>query len=177
MRFWKLSILSCLVALPVLAQQAYKPGPENVALPANYQSTFIRYAAVDKPDRKIIRYLYSSPDAFMAAKKGEPLPNGTVLIMEDHAARLGPDGAPLLDQQGRFVPMPAVAGIFAQEKRDGWGEGYSAEIRNGAWEYARFNPDGARNPGAVDGCFACHAKNRPGQDYVFNFWDYVQAKK
>lgn len=159
------------------AQQAYKPGPANVVWPADYQNRFIRYATVDKPDRKIVRFLYVNPEAFAAARPGAPLPEGTVIIMEDHAARLGPDGNPLIDQQGRLIPLPAATGVFIQEKRAGWGEGYPPEIRNGNWEYARFNPDGSRHPGAVEGCFSCHLKTRANEDFAFNFWDFVKTRK
>ena len=138
--------------------------------------TVIRYATVDKPERKIVRFLYVNPEAFAAAKKGTPAPDGTVLIMEDHAARLGPDGTPLVDLSGRFIPAPTITGLFLQKKRPGWGAGYAEEKRNGTWEYARFNPDGTRHPGSVDNCFGCH-KPRGVQDFTFTFSDYVQARK
>lgn len=158
------------------AQPAYVPGPDNVALPADYQTRFVRYSTVDKPDRKIIRFMYASPGAFDAAKKGEPSPDGTVLIMEDHAAKLGPDGAPMLDQQGRFIPLAPILAIAVQEKRKGWGVGYAEEKRNGEWEYARFTATGARNPGPVENCFTCH-KGRAGQDFNFTLWDYAQVRR
>ncbi len=178
MRRFALFALAALAALPAQAQApAYTPGPENVALPAAYQTGFVRYATVDKADRKIIRYLYVNPEAFAAARPGGPLPEGTVMIMEDHAARLGADGVPLLDQQGRLIPTPGIAALFVQEKRRGWGMGYPEALRNGEWEYARFNPDGSRHAGAVTGCFECHTKLRGGQDFTFSFWDYVQTRK
>jgi hypothetical protein len=160
-----------------LAQQAYQPGPQNVELPTEYQTRFIRYATVDKADRKIIRYLYVNPEAFAAAKPGQPLPYGTLIIMEDHPARLGADGAPLVDQQGRFIAEPRILALALQEKRLGWGVGYPPEKRNGEWEYARFNGDGSRNPGAVEACFTCHINTRSKEDFAFNFWDYVQTRK
>ncbi|MCX7382411.1 MAG: cytochrome P460 family protein [Alphaproteobacteria bacterium] len=175
MRRIMLAAALVMLALPALAQ--YKPGPENVALPKDYATNFIRYATVDKADRKIIRYLFVNPEAFGTAKAGTPLPDGTVIVMEDHAARLAPDGIPLLDQQGRFIANPAILAIAIQEKRNGWGVGYPAEVRNGEWEYGRFNADGSRNPGPVAACFDCHIKVRSSQDFAFNFWDYLQTRK
>ena len=64
-----------------------------------------------------------------------------------------------------------------QEKRAGWGVGYPPEKRNGDWEYARFFGDGRRNDASVEACFTCHIQTRPNQDFAFNFWDYVQARK
>ena len=165
-----------LISAAAIAQSGYSPGPQNVNLPADYQSRFIRYATVDKPDRKIIRFLYINPEAFAAVNKSQPFASGTVLIMEDHAARLDAAGAPMRDQQGRMIPLPAVAGIFIQEKRTGWGVGYAETMRNGEWEYARFNPDGTRHSGPVTNCFDCHLKLRKDQDFTFNLWDYVQAR-
>lgn len=45
--------------------------------------------------------LYVNPVTFAAARKSEPLPFGSQIVMKDHAVRLGPGGVPLVDQQGR----------------------------------------------------------------------------
>lgn len=158
------------------AQTAYTPGPENIVLPPDYQTRFVRYSMVDKAERKIIRFMYVNPEAFDALKKGAPSPDGTTIIMEDHAARLAPDGTPMLDQQGRFIATPAIVAIGVQEKRKGWGVGYADEKRNGEWEYARFMPTGARNPAPVEACFTCH-KPRAAQDFNFTLWDYAEARR
>jgi Cytochrome P460 len=158
-----------------MAPAASRAGSENVTLPEGWRDTYVRYSIVDKAERKIVRYIYADPDAFAAAVKGQPFPDNTTLVMEDHPARLSAGGTPLLDQQGRFIPDPKVAAIFAQKKHDGWGAAYPAEKRNGDWEYARLNPDGTRNPAAVDACFTCH-KSRVTQDFTFTFWDYLQAR-
>jgi hypothetical protein len=43
------------------------------------------------------------------------------------------------------------------EKRTGWRIEYPEDLRNGEWEYARFLPDGRRDPTAdIKGCFVCH---------------------
>ena len=169
--------LPLLLAGAALAQQAYKPGPQNIELPADWEARFIRYATLDNPTRKIVRNFYVNPEAFAAAKPGAPLPEGTLIILADNKARLGADGTLLLDQQGRLIPEPGWAAIGVQEKRAGWGEGYPAEKRNGNWEYARFFGDRKRNDASVEACFTCHIQTRPNQDFAFNFWDYVQARK
>ncbi len=155
---------------------AYRPGPHNVLLPAGWEQGFIRFGTVDKPERNIIRHLYVNPDAFAAARPGQPLPDGTVIIMADTRVRLGADGRPLRDIGGRLIPVPGWTAIAVQEKRAGWGEGYTPDLRNGAWEYARFNGDGSRNDGPVRACFTCHLQARAAQDFAFDFWDYVQAR-
>ena len=100
MRPRRLALIASLL-LPLtgaaLAQQAYTPGPQNIALPAGWEARFIRYATLDNPTRKIVRIFYVNPEAFAAAKPGAPLPDGTLIILADNKARLGADGAPLLD--------------------------------------------------------------------------------
>jgi hypothetical protein len=169
--------LPVLLAGAALAQPAYVPGPQNIELPSDWETRFIRYATVDNAQRKIIRHLYVNPEAFAAAKPGQPLPDGTLIIMADTRVRLAPDGTPLLDQQARLIPEPGWVAIGVQEKRAGWGVGYPPEKRNGDWEYARFFGDGRRNDASVEACFTCHIRTRPQQDFAFNFWDYVQARK
>ncbi len=163
-------------SIPASAQAPAPPGPDNVQLPADYQTRFVRYSVVDKQDRKIIRYIYVNPEAFDAIKKGAPFPDGTAIIMEDHGAKLASDGTPMLDQQGRFIPLAPVLAIGMQEKRKGWGVGYAEEKRNGEWEYARFLPTGARNPASVEACFTCH-KPRAAQDFTFTLWDYAEVRR
>lgn len=164
------------LAMAALAQ-SYTPGPQNIDLPQGWERGFIRFATVDKPDRKIIRHLYVNPEAFSSAKPGEPLPYGTLIIMADTRARLDPQGNPLVDHSGRFIPEPGWIAIAAQRKERGWGEGYPPEKRNGEWEYARFTGDGSRNPAPVEACFTCHLQTRAAQDFAFDFWDYVQKRR
>ncbi|MBY0334934.1 MAG: cytochrome P460 family protein [Acetobacteraceae bacterium] len=155
----------------------YRPGPHNITLPSDWETRFIRFATVDKAERKIIRHLYVNPEAFAAARPGQPLPDGTLIIMADTRARLGADGTPLRDHSGRLIPEPGWIALGVQEKRPGWGEGYPPEKRNGTWEYARFLGDGRRNDASVEACFTCHIQTRAGQDFAFDFWDYVQKRQ
>ncbi|NKC34251.1 cytochrome P460 family protein [Falsiroseomonas selenitidurans] len=166
------------LAPPIAAQRrpGYTTGAHNISLPADWQARFIRYATVDKADRKIIRHLFVNPEAFAAATPGAPLPHGTLIIMADARARVDATGTPLRDQQGRFIAEPGWIAIAAQEKQPGWGEGYPPEMRNGEWEYAAFTGTGERRNIALGSCFNCHITARSGQDFAFNFWDYVQAR-
>jgi hypothetical protein len=163
------------LAAPAIAQ-AYTPGPHNITIPADYQTRFVRYAVVDKPDRKIIRHLYVNPEAFDALKKGEPSPDGTIIVMRDHAAKLDAAGNPMLDLQGRFIPLAPVLATAIQEKRKGWGVGYDDAKRNGEWEYARWDGAGNRAPASMDACFNCH-KPLAAKDFNFTLWDYAQARR
>jgi hypothetical protein len=175
------AVVAVIMALTGLASAQpgapYVPGPLNIELPADWQARFIRYATVDKPDRRIIRHMYVNPEAHAATRAGQPAPHGTLLIMADTRARLGPDGAPLLDTAGRFIPEPGWIAIGAQRKEAGWGEGYGPDLRNGEWEYAAFDGAGARRNVSLNGCFACHLQARAGQDFNFTYWDHAQARR
>lgn len=148
-------------------------GPDTVKLPSDYQANFVKYMDVDRYDRKRVRSMYVNRAAFEAAVAGQPLPSGTVLIMEDHNAKLGDDETFLFDNKGRLIPDDAVSNIFVMEKNAAW------TTDNGNWDYAWYGPDG--NPSTskfaetMDGCFACHA-NRSERDYTFTFWKFLEDR-
>ncbi len=121
------------------------------------------------PDNKQFRELYaSSAAALEAAKKGEPLPSGTVLTMVQYAAKLDAQGNPEKDANGRFIKTNVV-GFTVMEKRTGWGTEYPDNVRNGEWEYQAFRPDKTLNPAAnLTNCFTCH-KPLDKEDFVFSY--------
>jgi hypothetical protein len=172
---------AALLGLTALAaaqpRPAYTTGPHNITLPADWQQRFIRYATVDKADRKIIRHMYVNPEAFAALRAGQPAPDGTLIIMADTRARLDAAGVPLLDTSGRFIPEPGWIAIGAQQKEAGWGEGYGPELRNANWEYAAFDGAGARRNIPLNSCFTCHLQARAGQDFNFTLWDHAEARR
>jgi hypothetical protein len=173
-----IATIALLVGTAAPAQRAaYSPGPQNIVLPANWERSFIRYATVDKADRKIIRHMYVNPDAYAATRAGQPAPDGTLLIMADTRARLDAAGNPLLDTSGRFIPEPGWIAIGAQQKEAGWGEGYGPELRNANWEYAAFTGTGERRNVPLNACFTCHLQARAGQDYNFTYWDHAAARR
>ena len=164
---------TCAGAVLLLAG-ASLAGPEKVTFPADYAKSFTRYAEVDLVQRKVVRYYFTQPASLKVAKPGKPAPEGTVILMEDHKAKLGPDGNPVLDKDGKFIPEPEILALVIQEKEKGWGADYPADKRNGEWEYAIFNPDGKPKDGVkYDACFGCHKLAREGRDYTFTFAKYV----
>lgn len=172
-----LASLAAVAAAAVAQTRAYTPGPANIELPGDWQTRFIRYSTVENEQRRIIRNIFINPEAFAAARPGEPLPHGTLVIMADQRARAAADGTLLRDANGRLIPEPAWISIAAQQKERGWGEGYAANIRNGEWEYARFNGDGTRNNGPVEACFTCHLQNVANQDFTFTTFAYFRNRR
>ena len=138
--------------------------------PADYQTRFVNYLDVDRLDRNRVRKMYLDPEVLEAAVAGEPLPDGTVPIMEDHDAVLGADERAAFDENGRVILQEAVGNIFVMEKNAAW------TTDNGNWDYARYLADGSPRPEAdFSGCFSCHAK-RAGRDCNLTFSKFVSGQ-
>src|SRR5262245_38965028 len=73
-----------------------RAGGDKVAFPENHGKGVL-YTTVDRVDNKQYRELYTSPEAIAAAKKGEPLPDGTVITLVQYAAKLDEQGNPIKD--------------------------------------------------------------------------------
>ena len=146
-----------------------RAGGDKVAFPQDFEKGAL-YATVDRPDNKQYRELYVSPPAALeAAKKGEPLPSGTVLTLVQYAALLDAQGNPQKDANGRFIKGANIIGYTVMEKRTGWGTEYPDNVRNGEWEYQAFKADKTPNTAAnLTACFNCH-KPLDKQDFVFSY--------
>jgi hypothetical protein len=73
-----------------------RAGGDRVAFPENYAKG-VRYLTLDKPDSRDVHDFYTSPGAAEAAKKGAPLPDGTVITVVLYAAQLDAEGKPTRD--------------------------------------------------------------------------------
>jgi plastocyanin len=138
------------------AQQALvNPGPNKVAFPENW-SKWTLYATVDRPDVKQYREFYSTPDVIAAAKAGQPIPDGAVIVLAAYMAQVDAGGMPLKDATGRFL-KGNLAAVNVQQKKKGFGDEIPAAVRNGDWQYQSFAPDGKVNDKAnLTACYQCH---------------------
>lgn len=137
--------ISVPLSLTVSAALVWAQGSNRVLFPENYKSG-VRYATVERGN--IREEIYVNRVAIDAAKANEPLPSGTVITMEDYR-----DGSIF-----RYVVM---------EKRTGWGERYSQDVRNGDWEFQSFQPDRSVNESEnVMRCMGCH-RGQGSNDFVF----------
>jgi plastocyanin len=131
------------------------PGPNKVAFPDNW-SKGVMYATVDRPDTKQYREFYTTPDVLAAAKAGQPIPDGAVIVLAAYMAQVDAAGVPLKDANGRFL-KGNLAAVNVQQKKKGHGDDIPAAIRNGDWQYQSFSPDGKVNDKAnLTACYQCH---------------------
>jgi hypothetical protein len=162
-------IAAALVGAAVVAiGSQVRAGGDKVVFPQNFDKGVL-YTTVDRADNKQYREIYASQAAIDAAKKGQPLPDGTVITLVQYKAKLGADGNPEKDANGRFIKTDILA-YTVMEKRKGWGAEYDEKIRNGEWEYQAFTAAKQPNPNAkLTACFECHKPLPSAQDYVFSY--------
>ena len=163
-----------IIALPLATVSAWA-ATDKVAFPEGFANAFVRYAIVDRADRNIARYMYMNAEAWEAAVAGEPLPYGTIIVMEDHKVRMLSDEQAERDAENRLIPTDETANVFLMQKGEGWGEEYPDELRNGEWEYARFSPDGVRSDAEMTGCFECH-KGQEAEDFTFTTFQAIKQR-
>src|SRR5258707_15446749 len=110
----------------------------HVSFPEGYKESFVKYHTISFPATKQVRYYYANKAAVAAAKAGKPLPDGSVLFAEVHAAKLGADGKPATGADGQFVAEKLVA-YTAMARDAGWGQDNPEMLRHEDWNYAVFN--------------------------------------
>jgi hypothetical protein len=54
----------------------------------------VKWLVVDKAETKQVHELYAMPEAIEAARKGQPMPNGTVFTVVRNSAQLDAQGKP-----------------------------------------------------------------------------------
>jgi cytochrome c553 len=135
--------------LPNLAKTA-------VTFPEDYKTTYTKYHTLNFPATKQVRYYYANPAAMQAAKDGKSLPNGAVLFVEVHSAKLDADKKPITGADGFFAADQLL--FYTAMARDaGWGNDIPDLLRNEDWNYAAFTTTKQHRPGVNQAeCLACH---------------------
>ena len=162
-------IATALVGLGVLVYAGHvRAGGDKVVFPEGFDKGVL-YTTVDRADNKQYREIYTSQAAVDAAKKGMPMPDGTVITLVQYKAKLDAQGNPEKDANGRFIKTDLLA-YTVMEKRKGWGAEYDEKIRNGEWEYQAFTAAKQPNPNAkLTACFECHKPLPQASDFLFSY--------
>jgi cytochrome c553 len=148
----------------------------HVGFPANYRSSFTKYLTMNFPESKQLRYFYANPVAMKAAGTGEPLPDGSMILVEVYSARLDEQGNPVQDSDGFFAPGE-LKGYAAMERQAGWGAVLPEMLRNENWNYAPFTTEKVVRSGFNQAvCFACH-KPRAEDSNLFTMKELQAAAK
>lgn len=143
-----------------------EPVASLMKMPAGFPQGFREYRQEFDAKSKTLAISWANDMAWQAAKAGQKLPAGSVLIVANHAAE--PDG------QGGWR-AGALRSYSGMESRAGWGEGVPALLRNGDWHYGLFAADGAPRLGGLHPrCLACH-QPKSEDSYVFTLGDLKKA--
>ena len=118
------------------------------------------------------RYPYAH---LRAARDGKSLPDGSLLVLEQHAARLGSDGKPATGSDGFYVAEKFVA-YAVMERGNGWGKEIPENLRNEDWHYAAYSPDRQLRPANQAECLACH-KPLDKDSYLFSIKALTETAK
>ena len=130
--------------------------PSRMMLPADFPSGFTLYQT-DSAGETITKR-YANTVALRAAKAGQPLPSGSILIQASYQTQK--------DASGQEVPG-AIQSYSAMESRNGWGAAIPVLLRNGDWDYALFTAEGKRRDQLNQApCLACH-KPQEANSFVF----------
>ncbi len=138
----------------------------RISFPADYKS-FKNYLSLDRTgnENQVIR-LFANDIAAAGPSKDGSLPDGSILVGEIYKAKLNDKGEVIESSLGRRI-RGKLAAIAVMEKRQGWGEAFSDDLRNGDWDFAVFSPDGNRLKKDLNSCRSCHAPLKD-TDHLFS---------
>jgi len=147
-----------------------------IAFPEGYRSSYLKYHVIDMPATKQVRHYFANPAAVQAARDGKALPDGSVLFVEIHSARLDADKKPVVGADGHFVSDQLV-GYTAMAREAGWGDAVPELLRNENWNYAAFTAaKQARGTVNQAECLACH-KPLDKTSYMFTLAPLATAAR
>lgn len=168
----------CFLVCALAAGCAMAPaGPKDgeLAVPADYKRWPKFLSAVQRPDAKQVREIYMNPAATSAtAAKG--FSNGTVLVMENYAAKADAAGALVQGADGKLVKGDLLR-IFVMGKNEGWGQSAPEGLKNGDWVYAAYLANGDKAADPIAACRACHMPLTASKDFVHRYDEFFSKAK
>jgi cytochrome c553 len=162
--FW--SSLPAAPANPATAPAPHAATVSAMTLPKDFPKGFTEYQRSTDDKALSVTVFFANAVALDAARAGKPLPEGSVLIGESHAAVADAAGKPVLEADGRWK-LGAVKGYNGMESRAGWGDAIPPLLRNANWNYGLWSPEGVARIGALQPrCLACH-QPKAADSYTF----------
>ena len=167
------ALSACTQMAPISSHKPPMKDGEAV-IPADYKTWPKMLSAVQRPDAKQVREMYIDPKGNQT-KAGDAFPYGTVMVMENYAAIVKPDGSLETGSDGKLVKGNMVR-IFVMEKARGAGQDVPEALRNGEWVYAAYTPDGKKTDDNYAPCRACHLPLGENKDYVQRYDEYFAKR-
>jgi cytochrome c553 len=128
----------------------------RMQLPDNFPAAFTVYQT--EVEAGVMTKRYANAAAAKAAREGQKLPDGSVIISVSYTVQKDAGGN---DVAG---PVQSYAGM---ESRKDWGKDIPVLLRNENWDYALFTAAGKRRDELNQAqCLACH-KPKEADSYVF----------
>ncbi len=155
------------LTLLIVATGCVPQAAHGLQLPANYPEAYVQYATVDRVDG-ISRDLYINTEAADALRRGNPLPEGTTIILEAFQAQHDSEDTYLMTGDGHFQRAHPLEMLHVMQLRRDWqAEDFPTENRTGPWNFGSFDRE-TREPFAEDlgACFNCH-NGTPETDFVY----------
>jgi hemoglobin len=146
----------------------------KMVFPRDFPKGFTLYAFTNKDDQHAVSKAYVNTVAFKAAKARKPLPDGSVIMVVNYAAKLDANQKPIAEKDGSWA-VDKVLAYEGMEARAGWGKHIPELLRNANWNYTLFAAD--KTPRAEVNqaiCLACH-KPLAEASFVFGL-PKIQAK-
>lgn len=138
----------------------------SMAFPADFPKGFVVFHSQNDPDSLTIGKSWANAAAMQAARSGQPLPDGSIVMVVSYKARLDAAGKPMTNAGGSWVTGDAQS-YSGMESKAGWGERIPQLLRNGNWQYGVFTADRQANAAVSQAsCLACH-KGAAASSYVF----------
>lgn len=128
----------------------------KMTFPKDFPKGFTLYASVNHEDKAAVGQQWVNAVGLQAVKAGKPMPDGSVIIVANYAAKLDADKKPIVGKDGAWE-LDKVKGYEGMEARAGWGKDIPELIRNVNWNYAIFSADKApRAEVNQTVCLTCH---------------------
>jgi cytochrome c553 len=129
----------------------------SVKMPAGFPSGFIQYQDKPAPDGGRTQR-YANPAAVKAAKAGQPLPLGAIIVTV------------ALDKDGK------VASYETMESKTNWASVVPPLLKTGDFQFGRFEPSGQPVANFNQApCLACH-KGKEADSFMFTHKELTEAK-
>jgi len=163
---------------PAAAKSAFLPNvaKSHVTLPADYPAGFRRYQTQNLEASKQVKVSYANEAAIAAATAGKRLPDGAMIVVQTHAAKLDADKKPMTGSDGFFI-AEKIMGYATMARDTGWGKDIPEQIRNENWNYAVFSAEKEMRTTVNQAeCLTCHVPAAK-DSYVFTLKELAALKK